>query len=258
VNSLRRTRAIVQNDLDLLRYDPLATIVLIITPLLVMAFLKPAYGPLLHDQGYGFANGSEQVVPGMAVFFAIYMITFLGLAFFREHIWSTWDRLRASPARSYEIVIGKLAPNFAILVVQQAVLFGAGVLLFGLEINGSVVALAAVALSFVLWLIAFAFAVASYCRTFQQVLAVSNLGAILFSGIGGALTPIDSLPGWADAIAPGFPTYWAMRGFKDVLLDGEGLGGVGPEVAVLLGAAALFWVLAAVRFRLDDPKGGTL
>jgi ABC-2 type transport system permease protein len=258
MSSARRTAAIMRNDLDLLRYDPLATIVLIVTPLLVMAFLKPAYGPVLHDQGYAFANGSEQIVPGMAVFFALYMVTFLGLAFFREHIWSTWDRLRASPVRSHEIVIGKIAPNFGVLVAQQTVLFLAGVLLFGLDVRGSVLALAAVALAFILWLIAFAFAVTSYCRTFQQVLAVSNLGAILFSGIGGALTPIDALPGWADAIAPAFPTYWAMRGFTDVLLDGEGLSGVAPEVGVLLGASALFWVLAAVRFRLDDPKGGTL
>jgi ABC-2 type transport system permease protein len=258
VTSTRRTLAIAQNDLDLLRYDPLATIVLIITPLLVMTFLKPAYGPVLHDQGYAFANGSEQVVPGMAVFFSIYMITFLGLAFFREHIWSTWDRLRSLPVKPHEIVIGKLGPAFAIVGVQQAVLFLAGVVLFGLAVRGSVAALVLVDLAYVLWLIAFAFAVASYCRTFQQVLAVSNLGAILFSGIGGALTPIDSLPGWAHSIAPAFPPYWAMRGFKDVLLDGKGVSGVALPVGVLLGAAALFWILAALRFRLDDAKGGTL
>ena len=46
---------------------------------------------------------------------------------------------------------------------------------------------------------------------------------MLFGAIGGALVPLSVLPQWAKTIAPLTPTYWAMRGFRSVILDGAGL-----------------------------------
>jgi ABC-2 type transport system permease protein len=98
----------------------------------------------------------------------------------------------------------------------------------------------------------------AYARTFQQVLAVSNLGAIFLAALGGALSPYSTLPGWAKAISPATPTYWAMKAFNDVLLKGEGFRSVAVSVAVLVGAAGLFLALASARFRFDAEKGGTV
>ena len=72
-------------------------------------------------------------------------------------------------------------------------------------------------------------------RTAQQANAFAFTGMVLFGAIGGAFVPFNVLPGWAQAIAPVTPTYWAMRGMRSVVLDGQGLGGVLAPTAMLLG-----------------------
>ena len=258
MTSLRRTLVIAGNDLALLRQDPFVAIVLVAMPLVVMTFVKPAFAPALRSEGYPAANGAEQAVPGMALMFVFFMVTFTALGFFREHVWGTWDRLRSMPVQGHEILTSKIVLPFAVIACQQVVLFTAGVVFFGLHVEGRIPALVAVDLAFTVWLTAFCLATVAVCRTFQQVLAVSNLGAIVFAGIGGALTPIPTLPDWAQTVAHATPDYWAMRGFNSVLLEGRGLEGVLLPVGVLVASAAVLAIVAATRFRFDAPKGGML
>lgn len=258
MSGMRRAFAIAQNDFELLLKEPLSAILLILMPLVIMVVAKPTYAAVLHQEGYRFANGAEQAVPGMAVMFAFFMVTFGSLAFFREHMWHTWSRIRAMPVRSREIMLGKAVPSFVIVCCQQLALFAVGHLIFGLHIRGSVSALVAVDLAFALWLTAFILLTVALCRTFEQILAISNLGAIVFAGIGGALTPIHTIPSWVSPIAHLTPTYWAMRGFNSVLLDGKGISAVALPVGVLVATASVLCVAAVARFRLDATKGGTL
>jgi ABC-2 type transport system permease protein len=87
---------------------------------------------------------------------------------------------------------------------------------------------------------------------------LANLGGVALAGLGGALVPLSTLPGWAEAVAPGTPSYWAMRGFRAVILDGDGAGGVIVPILVLLAFGAVFAVVAAVRFRFDERKSSFL
>jgi ABC-2 type transport system permease protein len=258
MSGMRRSLTIARNDFELLSKEPLSAILLILMPLVIMVVAKPTYAAVLHQEGYHFANGAEQAVPGMAVMFAFFMVTFGSLAFFREYMWHTWSRIRAMPVRNREIMLGKAVPSLVIVCCQQLVLFVVGHLLFGLRVRGSVPALVAVDFAFALWLTAFILLVVAVCRTFEQILAISNLGAIVFAGIGGALTPIHTIPSWVSPVAHVTPTYWAMRGFNSVLLDGKGIGAVVVPVAVLLAAAVVFCVAAVARFRFDVAKGGAL
>src|SRR5437868_9051419 len=52
----------------------------------------------------------------------------------------------------------------------------------------------------------------------SQLNAFSNLGAMVLAGVGGALAPTSALPSWARTLAPATPSYWAMRGFRQVIL----------------------------------------
>jgi hypothetical protein len=45
-----------------------------------------------------------------------------------------------------------------------------------------------------------------------------------------------------------------MRGFRSVVLDGQGLGGVALPVGVLAAMGVLFAVVALFRLRFDDAK----
>jgi len=256
VSSVHRILAIVEHELRLARRDPTPLLVLIVFPVITIAFLKPALQPALVQAGYPNATGAEQVVPGQAVMSAFFLVSLVTIAFFAEHGWGTWDRLRASPATSIEIVVGKSVPRVAIGIVEFAVVLAAGVVIFGLSMQGDAMALVPLVVAFCICLVLLGVAATALSRTAQQANAFAFTGMVLFGAIGGAFVPFNVLPGWAQAIAPATPTYWAMRGMRSVVLDGQGLGGVLRPTAMLLGMSALFAVVAVWRFRFDDAKTG--
>jgi ABC-2 type transport system permease protein len=252
--SPRRVAAIIRHELRLVARDPFPIVVLIAFPVLAMTFLKPAFKLAVVADGYPDANGSEQVVPGQAVLNAFFIVSMTSFAFFSEYGWNTWERLRASAATSAEIVVAKAVPRFVMSIAGFVVVFAVGIVFLDLESNGPLVALVPVVLALAICLVMLGVVATALSRTIAQANAFAMVGLVLFGAIGGALVPINVLPDWARAIAPVTPTYWAMRGFRSVILAGDGVAAVLFPVAVLLGMAALFALVALARFRFDDAK----
>jgi ABC-2 type transport system permease protein len=250
---LRGIATIARNDLALLRSDPEPAVVLLLTPLVLMGFFKPLVRLSLVQEGYAQASGAEQAVPGMAVMFSFFVVGYAGFAFFREHGWGTWDRLRVS-ARPVEILVGKGIPPLLVSLAQLGIFLVLGVAVFGLHIEGSIAPLALVVVSLSASLVGASLALVALSKSIQQLSALANLGGIVLAGIGGAMVPLSLLPEWVRTVAPVSPAYWAMRGFRTVLLDTEGVSGVVTPVLVLFGFAALFLGVARARFRFDEDK----
>ncbi len=234
--------------------DPLPLLILVVFPLIMMSFLKPAFRLALVAAGYRHANGAEQVVPGQAVLNGFYIVGMTSFAFFSEYGWNTWERLRASQASSVEIVTGKAIPRVAASVVQFAVVFVIGIPLLQLHVRGPLVALIPVVCAFALCLVMLGVLVTALCHTLQQANAVAFGGLVLFGAIGGALVPINVLPTWARTIAPVTPTYWAMRGFRSIILTGSGPSSVLLPTGILLAMSATFCAISLARFRFADTK----
>ena len=110
--SLRRLGVIVRHEP---RISPAAihsrSLILIVFPVINMAFLKPAFEPALAQQGYRGANGSEQVVPGQAVMTAFFLVSLITFAFFSEHALGDVGSTAGQSGDSLEIVLGKAAPR---------------------------------------------------------------------------------------------------------------------------------------------------
>lgn len=252
--NFRHSAAVARNDFLLLRRDLAPWIAFVLMPLLLMGFVSGSYRATLLIDGHAGANGSEQAVPGMATMFALFLMGTIATSFFREHGWNTWSRLRTSAATTGEIMLGKvIVPTLATLV-QLMLVFGLGATIFDLPLEGSVIALACVAALFGTSVVALSFVVISFCRTLMQMNLATSLGALLLAGIGGALTPIGDLPGWVQVVAKGTPSYWAMRGYRQVIIDGSTLGDVAPVLSVLALFALALSALAALRFRDDESK----
>lgn len=254
-DALGRIAGVARHDLRILRRDPAFLIIFTVMPLTYMAFTKGAVGAALAIAVPGAdLNGAEQVVPGAAVLFSGFLVGNLGFAVFREHGWHTWDRLRASRLSTGELLVGKAVTPVLSLAIQLAVLLGGGALLFDLDVAGPWAAVLAVAAGLAVMEVSLGFALLAICSSVLQLNAATNVGAMVLGGLGGAVTPVESLPGWAQAVAPFTPTYWAMQGFTDVIVGGEDLGGVVVPLLVLAAFTVGFGLVAALRFRVDDAK----
>ncbi|MFI5907233.1 ABC transporter permease [Dactylosporangium sp. NPDC051541] len=251
--SWSRITAIAGQDLRILRRDPFFVIVATVMPLLLMGFLNK--GLTSAAAGPGVASGAAQVVPGMSLVFAFFSVANLGYCIFREHGWNTWDRLRASHAGTADIMVGKTLVPAAVLTVQMGIFFTVGSLLTGLHVNGSVLGVVFVAALTEINVLCLGLLLVALCRNIMQLNAIANLGSILLAGLGGALAPVALLPQWVQWIARLTPGYWAMEGFREVIVVGSGVVGALRPMLFLLAFSAAFAVLAWRRFRIDESKG---
>ena len=86
-------------------------------PLVMIVLLRPLYLSALARRGV--QAGTVQVVTGMLVMFSLLALSVVGTAILTERTWRTWDRLRATPARSGELLATKALPGFGMLAVPS-------------------------------------------------------------------------------------------------------------------------------------------
>jgi ABC-2 type transport system permease protein len=249
---LRRAAAVCRHDFRVLSHDPGPLVSYTIIPLFATAFLLPLYHSVVSRTTIP-GTAAQQAVPGIAVMFSSFLVTSTGFAFFREHAWGTWDRLRASGGPMTAIVLGKLVPPVTVVVVQQAILFTAGTLLFGLRVRGSVAALAALVVLFALCLVLLGVLLFASCRTMQQLATAASTLAMVNSGFGGAIAPVALLPDWMQTIAPITPSYWVLVGMRGVV-RGAGFAGTWPSLVALIGFTVVVATGAALRFDVATSK----
>ena len=127
--------------------DPAPTLILMVIPLVLIPFMMPAFKSCfwrrLHRRHGSRAGGAVDCDP--LSFLAVQNI--IG-SFFNERSWGTWERLEASPTSRASILTGKALVAFLMQTVQIAVVLALGALVFGYRPTGSLVALAAILLSF--------------------------------------------------------------------------------------------------------------
>lgn len=252
--SWRASAAIARHELRIMRTDPSTVVFLVVMPLGMVALMKGLFAGALAAEGVRGPSGAEFAVPGMAVSFAAFGVGYAGFAFFRDHGWGTWERLRASPATPLSILTGKVVPSVLVTSAQLALLLALGGPLFGLRVTGSWWAIAVLVVVLAVTLNAFGLTVTAVARTSQQLNALGSIGGMAMAMLGGSFVPYAVMPGWAQAVAPATPTYWGMQGLQDVILDGGGIGDVLVPVAMMLAFGAGFALLAAMRFRFEETK----
>lgn len=247
--------AVSRLQLRILRRDPVFLVVMFGMPLAIMPLMKDTIALSLVASGFPDANGAEQLVPGQTVLFGFMVAGSAAFALFREHGWRTWDRLRASPASPRQILAGFGAPWILIHVMFQLVMLGAGAVFFDLRLNGgSLLGLLLTVVAFGACVVSIVLLAAATFRTVNQLQALVNLGALVLGGLGGALVPVEQLPGWAEAVAPISPQYWAMDAHRSVFLEAGSVGDVLGPCAVLLAIALVAGAMASIRFRADETK----
>ncbi|MFI6599342.1 ABC transporter permease [Nonomuraea sp. NPDC050536] len=223
--------------------QPWVVVILIIIPGLLLAFFAK-----------GIVGGPARAVPGIAALFGFFGLSAIGLAFFRDHGWMTWDRLRVSGTRPFAVIVGKLTPLAVAFLAQYVLLFPLSWAAYGLRIRGSVLGVALVALALVAVELGIGLLLAVVCTTIAQLNMLVSVGALLLVGGAGALSPIDTFPGWVQAIARISPVYWSFKGFTVAIAEGGSVGDVLGPIAVLFGMAAACFVLSGIFYKHEQRK----
>ncbi len=171
------------------------------------------------------------IVPGlMGVILTMTMVLMTGLAITRETERGTMENLLATPATPLEVMTGKLVPYVMIGVIQVSLILVLAKLIFGVPMIGSFAVLFAAVLLFIAANLALGLTFSSLARNQLQAMQMTFfffLPSILLSGF---MFQFRGMPGWAQAIGEVLPLTHFLRIVRGVLLKGNGLLDVLPEM----------------------------
>ena len=203
------------------------------------------------EQEPSFAQTS---VPGFTVLFVFLAAQNTARSIYDEKRVGSFRRLMAAPISKASLLLGKTIPNFILVLIQFTIIFFFGSVVLGWfgftpitlgdDPLGLVIAITAIALcSSTMGIL-----IASLARTETQIGGVSTFLLWGLGILGGSIIPtfiLDSILGPLPKI---IPHYWANRALNDLMLRNLSLADILPEIAFLLGFAALFIVIGLWRF----------
>jgi len=202
-------------------------------------------------------NPSTFGVAGFAIMFAFITAQNTARSIFDEKKEGTFRRLLAAPMGKWELLLGKMLPNFVIAVLQVAIIFAVSVILLPLiGIERPSLGNSPLGLILITTLVAFCstslgILLAALCRTESQVGGVSSLVLWGAGMVGGAFIPNFLLGDFLSAIGKVVPHYWANQAFNDLMLRGQGVADILSELGILAGFTTVFFVVGLLRFKFD-------
>jgi ABC-2 type transport system permease protein len=171
------------------------------------------------------------VVPGLiGVILTMTMIMMTSLAMTRERERGTMENLLATPARPLEVMLGKIVPYILIGYVQVAVVMAAAWLLFDVPMVGSLWLLSAVLVLFIAANLAVGFTFSTIARNQLQAMQLTFFFFLPSMLLTGFMFPFRGMPGWAQAIGEALPLTHFLRIVRGILLKGNGVEQIMPEL----------------------------
>ncbi|MBQ7062483.1 MAG: ABC transporter permease [Bacteroidales bacterium] len=161
----------------------------------------------------------------------------------------TIEQINVTPVGRLEFTLSKLIPYWLVgIVVLTEAILTAG-LVYGLWPAGNVGTIYLAALLFVLTMSGFAIAVANVSDTMQQCIFVLFFFVMIFMLMSGMLTPLESMPQWAQWITVVFPPRWFVGIMRAVYLKGTTLAELAPDFLALVALAVAFCSIAMLTYR---------
>jgi ABC-2 type transport system permease protein len=156
------------------------------------------------------------------------VVTALSVAREREH--GTLDQLLVSPLTPGMIMIGKAVPALIVATAQATVVITAGLFIYRIPFEGSVLVLYGGMFLFILSLVGLGLLLSSICATQQQAfLAVFSfvMPAILLSGFP---SPVENMPTWLQYIDWFNPLRHFIVIVKGTFIKDAPLAGLWPSI----------------------------
>jgi ABC-2 type transport system permease protein len=190
------------------------------------------------------------IVPGLlGVVLTMTMVVMTSLGVTRERERGTMEALLAMPVRPLEVMCGKILPYILIGYVQATVILLAARFLFEVPVAGNLVLLGLVLVLFIAANLAVGFTFSTAAQSQLQAMQMAFfffLPSILLSGF---MFPFRGMPVWAQWLGELLPLTHFLRIVRGILLKGNGVAEILPEIWPLLGFLLAAGTIALLRYR---------
>jgi ABC-2 type transport system permease protein len=195
----------------------------------------------------------NMIVPGLvAVIMSIIAAMLTALTIAREWERGTMEQLAATPVSRFEVVIGKILPYIAIGTIDVALAVAAGILIFGVPLNGSIFLLAVLTLFFLIGALGLGMfisaALKSQVLATQAAMLATYLPALLLSGF---MFSIANMPFVLQAVTYIVPARYYISVTRGIFLKGVGIDVLWTQGIAMVVFAAAGLGLATKMFKKE-------
>jgi ABC-2 type transport system permease protein len=200
------------------------------------------YNPTLNYRYY--------MIPAVMIMLLIMLCGFLpALNLVGEKEIGTIEQINVTPVGKFTFTLAKLIPYWimGIVVLSLAMLIAS--LLYGLTPVGSLWSIYLAAALFVLSMSGLGVIIANYSNTMLQTMMLMFFIVMVFVMMSGILTPVDSMPHWAQVVTYFLPPRYLVDIMRAVYLKGSSIPELWTGYAAIALSAVIFDSWAAISYK---------
>jgi ABC-2 type transport system permease protein len=171
------------------------------------------------------------IVPGLICVVLIFSTVFVtALSITRERERGTMENLLAMPVRPIEVMLAKIVPYVLVGYVQVALILIVSTLVFQLPVRGSMLLLLVALGLFIAGNLALGITFSTISSNQLQAIQFAQFTLLPSIFLSGFMFPFKGMPIWAQWAGEIFPTTHAIRIVRGLLLKGNRLPDILPEL----------------------------
>lgn len=161
----------------------------------------------------------------------------------------TIEQINVTPIGRFEFIFSKMIPYWCVGIIMLFLAMGAAKGIHGIAPAGGIPAILAVTSLFILVVSCLGFIVSNYSDTIQQAALVMFFFLVIFLLLSGLLTPVTSMPQWAQTITEFNPMRYYIEPMRMIYIKGSNLSELMPYLRRLTLMAAVLWAWAIISYR---------
>jgi ABC-type multidrug transport system permease subunit len=211
---------------------------------------QPPFQIVLHGRYNPEQITALNIVPGLiGLILTVSTLVTTTLAITREREMGTMENLLAMPVRPVEVMLGKIIPYIGLAYVQTALILVVSVAVFDVPVRGSIPLLLLALGVFIACNLAMGFTFSTLAQTQMQAQQLSQFGLLPSIMLSGFMFPFQGMPVWARWIGEAVPLTHTLRICRGMLLKGNGLAEIWPDLWPMLLFALVVGAIAVSLYR---------
>ena len=188
------------------------------------------------------------LIPGMAVYGLMMLITSVGGIMVRDRTKGFLSRLMTTPARPSDFIFGYTLPFIPVIIISIALYLGVGILM-GLSIIGNFGLAFLILFIMGICCMGIGMIIGTLAKTEDQASGAPWIFIVPIVMISGAWWPVEQMPSVIKSIAEALPFLHAIDACRDVVTRGVGFAGIFPDLYWLIGWTTALFAIGVVLFR---------
>lgn len=190
------------------------------------------------------------MIPAIFTLLMILVVGFLpALNIVSEKEKGTIEQINVSPIGKITFILSKIIPYAIVGLLMTAEALMASKAIYGIMPRGSVALLLASSVLFAVVVSSIGLIISNFSSTLQQAALTMFFFLVVFILMSGLLTPVASMPQWAQAVTTVNPTRYFIEIARGIYIKGSTFGDLVPQYIALAIFAIAGWICAIISYR---------